>query len=159
MEKKIIKLAERDTTIIELADSEGNLTGETLEIDLEDIELPLRLQKSSEMHKNNVRWLENQFKIIDKKQDHKGKKLYSANEEAKIIAQRDFFLKEMEAIDLVIGKDGCKKMINGRKPYLTMFADINDKLEPVIGHLKVDSKRIMDKVKSKYAVKEDDVIE
>ena len=68
----------------EIVTSEGKSTGEFLEFDLQDIELPLRYQELLEKDKKNKENLKNQLIIIDKRQDVKGKKLLSKNEEDKI---------------------------------------------------------------------------
>ena len=85
-----IQLEENDTLKFKIKDSEGNETGEYLEFDLEDIELPLKYQDLLEQDKKNKTWLKNQFVIIEKRQDVKGKKLMSKNEEDKIRAINDF---------------------------------------------------------------------
>ena len=84
--------------------------------DLEDIELPFRINDCEKRHRENVQQLRNQMIIIDKKQDHKGKELLSSNEEEKLKALREFYKKEEEALDLFLGEGGTRKLLNGRKP-------------------------------------------
>lgn len=149
--EKFIQLKEDNIIRIGIRDSSGKDTGEHLEFDLENIDLPLNYQKCEEMHRKNLSDLKSQFIIIDRKQDHKGKKLLSANEESKIKAVKDFYKKEMEALDLFLGIGGTKKILNGRQPYYSMYDDINEILKPVLPILGKGFKKIEEKIKFKYS--------
>ena len=145
-----------------IRDKDGNDTGEFLEFDLEDIELPLKLQTLIEEDKKNRAKLKNQFIVIDKKQDHKGKKLFSANEEAKIKALNEFYRKEVEIYNILLGERGVEKLLNGRKLNWTTLAEIDEIIEQAIyPKLKVNAESIKKKIIEKYSIKEkkDDVIE
>ena len=145
-----------------IRDEDGNDTGEFLEFDLEDIELPLKLQTLIEEDKKNRAKLKNQFIVIDKKQDHKGKKLFSANEEAKIKALNEFYKKEVEIYNILLGERGVEKLLNGRKLNWTTLAEIDEIIEQAIyPRLKVNAESIKKKIIEKYSIKEkkDDVIE
>ena len=145
-----------------IRDKDGNDTGEFLEFDLEDIELPLKLQTLIEEDKKNRAKLKNQFIVIDKKQDHKGKKLFSANEEAKIKALNEFYKKEVEIYNILLGERGVEKLLNGRKLNWTTLAEIDEIIEQAIyPKLKVNAESIKKKIIEKYSIKEkkDDVIE
>lgn len=154
-----IKLKKSNILKIGIQTDEGVDTGNYLEFDLEDIELPLRLQECEEMHKKNVQQLQMQRIVISKKQDKKGKKLYSANEEAMIKATQEFYKKEMEALDLFLGEGGTSKLLNGRNPYISMYDDISDYLEPIMPLITKNIMSIQDKIKEKYKKVENDVIE
>lgn len=154
-----IKLKKSNILKIGIKTDEGVDTGNYLEFDLEDIELPLRLQECEKRHKENVRQLNCQRIIISKKQDKKGKKLYSANEEAMIKATQDFYKKEMEALDLFLGEGGTSKLLNGRKPYISMYEDISDYLEPIMPLIHKNIKGIQERIMEKYKKVENDVIE
>lgn len=145
-----IQLKKDNILRIGIKDSNGVDTGEHLEFDLEDIELPLRLNQCEAQHRRNLEFVKNQFIIIDKKEDKKGKFLLSWKEEEKIKVLQEFYKKEMEALDLFLGKDGTKKLLNGRNPYYSMYEDINEILEPVLPKLKLRADNIIDKVKEKY---------
>ena len=43
----------------------------------------------------------------------------------------------MEALDLFLGQNGTNKLLNGRKPYYSMYEDINDMLVPILPKLKL----------------------
>lgn len=153
-----IKLKENDILKVSIKDTNGNDTGEYLTFDLEDIELPLRSQESIEQHKRNIADLKNQLIIIDKKQDHKGKKLLSANEEEKVKVILDFYNKEIKALDLTIGEGKTNMILSlmKRKPYITMFDDISELLEPIKPMLKVNYDLIKNKLKDKYSISDDE---
>ncbi len=147
--------------IVNIHDKDGNDTGETLQFDLEDIELPLKYHQIIEEDKRNRNWLKNQFVIIDRKKDVKGKKMLSKNEEEKMLKMKEFYEREMNTIDSFLGKGGCKKMLNGRKPYWEMFSDIIEDLKPVIKELDLTMSFIENKIKNKYgqSSKEENVLE
>ena len=126
MTDNFIQLNKDNILRLGIKDSEGNDTGNTLEFDLEDTTLLLRYQELVEKEKKNRIWLNNQFLIIDKKQDHKGKKLLSSNEEAKLETINEFFKKEKEVLDMFLGEGGVDKLLNGRKLGWTSFKEIND---------------------------------
>lgn len=129
---------------------EGIDTGEFIEIDMEDIELPFRINDCEKKHRENVQQLRNQMIIIDKKQDHKGKELLSSNEEEKLKALRDFYKKEQEALDLFLGEGATMKLLNGRKPYYSMYDDINEMLRPIMPVLENATNSLTEKIKAKY---------
>ena len=138
---------------------DGVDTGEYIEIDLEDIELPFRINDCEKQHRENVRELKNQFIIIEKKQDHKGENLMSANEEEKLKALREFYKKEEQALDLFLGEGGTRKLLNGRKPYYSMYDDINEMLKPILPTLEKATNNLTESIKAKYKTnKEEDNI-
>ena len=146
-----IQLKKSNILRIGIKDSEGNDTGEHLEFDLEDINLPLRLNECDEKHRKNLEFLRNQFIIIDKKEDKKGKKILSWKEEEKLKVLQEFYKREMEALDLFLGQGGTKKILNGRNPYYSMYEDISEILEPIMPKLKLRADDIAKKIKDKYS--------
>ena len=124
--ENFIQLNKDNILRLEIVDSNGVPTGEHLEFDLEDIELPLTYQEMIEEDKKNKEWLKDRMLIIDKRQDVKGKKLMSKNEEDKIKALNEFYKKEVEILDTFLGKDGCKKLLNGRKVGWTTLDEIDE---------------------------------
>lgn len=149
-----IQLKKDNILRIGIRDTEGNDTGEHLEFDLEDIELPLRLNECDAKHRKNLEYLKNQFVIIDKKEDKKGKFILSWKEEEKLKVLQEFYKREMEALDLFLGENGTEKLLNGRKPYYSMYEDISEILEPIMPKLKLRADDIVDKIKQKYSNKE-----
>ena len=151
MNNDFIKLKKSSILKIGIKDEEGNDTGEHLEFDMEDIELPLRLNECEARHRKNLEYLKMQFTIIDKKEDKKGKFILSWKEEEKLKILKEFYKREMEALDLFLGQNGTNKLLNGRKPYYSMYEDINDMLEPILPKLKLKADDIANKIKEKYS--------
>lgn len=151
MADNIIKLNKNDILRFKIETSDGKDTGEYLEFDLEDIELPLRYQQLLEDHKKNLESLKNQMIIIDRRQDVKGKKLLSKNEEDKIKAMQEFYKEETKVFNMFLGENGVQKLLYGRKIGWTTFDEINDiigkQIAPYI-HTTMDD--ITEKVKKKY---------
>lgn len=159
MEEHFIQLKKKNTLKIGLQDYEGNDIGKYWEFDLEDVELPLKLNTLLEEHKKNERDFKNQIIIINKKQDQKGKKLLSKNEEDRLKAWNNYVKKEMEVYNIFLGENGCEKFLNGRKPYYTMFSDLDEAIESIMPLIEKKSVSITDMIKNKYKTKRDDIIE
>lgn len=160
-----IKIKERkDIFRLGIIDEKGNIVkdekGEEvcLEFDLADIELPIKYNRCINQINNAKRNLKNQLIIIDKKQDHKGKQMLSANEEAKAKVLQLFY-KEMEnAMDLFLGQGGTRKYLNGRNPYWTMFEDLSEAIEPFMDKMQLTITDMTERIKKKYKVQESDVL-
>lgn len=153
MKDNFIQLNKDNILRLGIRTAEGEDTGEHLEFDLEDIELPLRYQDLIEQEKKNRTNLKNQITIIEKRQDVKGKKLMSKNEEDKIKAINDFYKKETEILDGFLGEGGVSKLLNGRKLGWTSLQEIDEIISTQIApHIKVNLDDITKKVKEKYKV-------
>lgn len=151
MGEKFIQLNQDAILRLKIKTSDGKETGDILEFDLEDIELPLKYQDLLEKDKKNKENLRNQMLIIDKRQDVKGKKLLSKNDEDKIKALNEFFKKEVEIYNIFLGENGVQKLLNGRKLGWTSLQEIDGIIEKQITpYLNVNMKNITDKVKEKY---------
>lgn len=162
MTDNFIQLNKSDVLRLGIRTEDGKETGEYLEFNLEDIELPLRYQELIEKDKKNKEQLRNKMLIIDRREDVKGKKLLSKNEEDKIRALNEFFVKEVEVYNMFLGPRGVEKLLNGRKFTWTTLDEIDEIIEKQIApHLDVNMKNITDKVKEKYgqAVKKSEDIE
>ena len=146
---------------LEIVDEKGVSTGEYLEFDLEDIELPFKYQEIIERLKKSRQNLKNQFVIIEKKQDHKGKKLMSSNEEEKLKALNNFYKEQVEIYNIFLGENGVQKLLNGRSLRWTTLSEIDELIEKQIApQLDLTMKDITKKIKSKYSSKkEDNVLE
>ena len=146
---------------LEIVDEKGNSTGEYLEFDLEEIEIPFKYQEIIERLKKSRQNLKNQFTIIEKKQDHKGKKLMSSNEEEKLKALNNFYKEQVEIYNIFLGENGVQKLLNGRKLRWTTLSEIDELIEKQIApQLNVTMDDITKKIKSKYSnKKEDNVLE
>lgn len=162
MEENIIQLKQNtDLLTLHIRDAEGNDTGEYLQFNLADIELPLKYQDIMEEEKKNRANLKNQFIIIEKKQDHKGKKLFSANEEAKIKALRNFYRREVEIYNMFLGENGVQKLLNGREIGWDTLKEIDEIIEKaILPKLEINADSIKNKIINKYSKKKsEDTIE
>ena len=146
---------------LEIVDEKGVSTGEYLEFDLEDITLSFKYQEIIERLKKSRQNLKNQFTIIEKKQDHKGKKLMSSNEEEKLKALNNFYKEQVEIYNIFLGENGVQKLLNGRKLRWTTLSEIDELIEKQIApQLDLTMADITKKIKSKYSSKkEDNVLE
>lgn len=152
----IIQVKNDNILRFKIADKYGVDTGETLEFDLEDIELPLRYQELVEKDKKNKQWINNQIKIIEKRQDVKGKKLLSKNDEDLLKALEEFFKKEVEVYDMFLGENGVKKLLCGRKLGWNTFKEIDEIISKYIApKLQLSMDDFTNSMKEKYAVKEE----
>lgn len=156
MKDNFIQLNRDNILRLGIRTADGEDTGEHLEFDLEDIELPLRYQELIERDKKNKDQLRNQILIIEKRQDVKGKKLMSKNEEDKIKALNEFFKKETEVYNMFLGENGVQKLLNGRKLGWTSLQEIDEIIDKQISpHIEVNMKDITKKVKEKYKTTEE----
>lgn len=144
---------------IGIKNNEGQDTGEVITIDMEDIELPLKLQECETKIKQNEMWLGIQKKQIESRPDKKGKKLLSANQESLIKLLNEFYARQTKAWEIFLGDGAISKILCGRKSYYTMFAELNEQLMPLMPKIKENCKSIQEKIKTKYMKKETDVME
>ena len=151
MTDNFIQLKKKNTLKLGIRDEEGNDTGNFLEFDLQDIELPLKYQEMIEKDKKNKEWAQKQMIIIDKKEDVSGKKMLSKNEEDKIKVLNDFFKKEVEIYNIFLGENGVQKLLNGEPLGWTSLSLIDEYIEKqILPYLDMDMKRVTDLVKEKY---------
>ncbi|MBR5227513.1 MAG: hypothetical protein IKV94_02635 [Clostridia bacterium] len=151
MTDNVIKLNKNSILRLKIETDTGEDTGEYLEFDLEDIELPLRYQDLLEKDKKNKENLRNQLVIIEKRQDVKGKKLLTKNEEDKIKAINDFFKKQIDVYNMFLGENGVQKLLNGRKFGWTTLNEIDNIIqEQIVPYLDLSMKGITDKIRNKY---------
>lgn len=147
-----IQLQKKNIKRFGIKNEQGEPTGDFIEFDLNDIELPLRYQELIEKNRKNHEWLRNQIVIIDKREDIKGKKAMSKNEEDKVRALNDFFKKEIEVYNMFLGENGVQKILCGRKVGFDIFDEIDDMITKIImPKLKISMKDISTQVKEKYS--------
>lgn len=154
--KDIIKLG--------FQDEDGNIMKDEnnkeiyIQFDLGDIDLPLRYNKCINLIKQARNNLKAQMIIINKKEDHKGKQLLSSNEVLKAKAFKQCYQEMEEAMDLFLGTGGTKKFLNGRKPYIEMWDDISEALEPYMDKMKLTVSDMEKRIKEKYKIVDNDVM-
>jgi hypothetical protein len=153
MTDNFIQLKEDNILRLKIKTKDGKDTGNTLEFDLEDIEMPLKYQEMLEQDKKNKQWLKNQFLIIEKRQDAKGKKLFSRNEEDKIKAIQEFIKKEAENYNNFLGENGVQKLLNGRNLGWMTLNEIDEIIDKQIApYFTTTMDDITKKIKDKYKV-------
>ena len=152
---EFIQLKKDNILKIGIKDAEGKETGEHLEFDLENIELPLKYNQAIYEHNKNLEYIKVQFALIDKKEDKKGKGILSSNDRERYNVLKEFYKREMHALDNFLGENGTKKMLNGRNPYYEMFNDIDKAINPILPLLNTKLEDIEKKIKSKYSNKEE----
>lgn len=152
MKDNYIQLNKDDRLKLEIVTDKGESTGEYLIFDLEDIELPLRYQNLLEEKKKLDQWIVNQETIINKRQDVKGKKLLSKNEEDLMKAYKQFYDKYTEIYNEFLGENGVQKLLNGRPMGWTRLREIDGIIEKyILPKLDMNKERIINKIKSTYA--------
>jgi len=150
-DEKFIQLEKDNILRIGIKDSNGNPTGEHLEFDLEDIELPIKYKQLLIEDKQNKKWFRDETLIIDKRQDVKGEYL-SKNEEDRIKAMQTFLKKEEETYNLFLGENGVKKLLNGRKLGWTSLESIDKLIEKqILPYLNLTMDNISQKIKERYS--------
>jgi hypothetical protein len=151
MKDNYIQLGKSNVLTLKIKTDTGEFTGETLTFDLDDPDLLLKYQDLIEKDKKNYQTTRNKILIIEKQQDHKGKKLLSSNEEAKIRATSEFFKEEQKIFDMFLGEGGTAKLLNGRKFSWTTMAEIKKIiLEQIAPYLEKTMDLITEQVKEEY---------
>lgn len=151
MKDYTIQLEDKNTITFKIYDNKGNDTGEILKFNLDDVELPLKMQEIQEKIRKSRINLSNQVKLIQSRPDKKGKKLMSANEEATMKLARDFFKEQAEIYNQFLGKDGVKKLLCGAPLGWTTLNKIDKIIEKkIIPELNVSMENIMNEIKEIY---------
>lgn len=154
-----IKLSKSNVIRLKITTDTGEDTGEYLEFDLEDIELSLRYQEMIERDKKNRDWLQKEFVIINKRQDVRGKKLLSKNEEDKLKAIKKFCDEEVEIYNMFLGENGVQKLLNGRKLGWTSLQEIDEIItKQIVPYFDKTAQDIEKKIMEKYKIEKEEVI-
>jgi len=142
---------DKDLLTLKIKTDKGELTGEELVFDLQDIELPLIYQDMLFKIQKNKEKLHNDFLVIDKRPDLKGKKLLSKNDEDRIKAYSDFTNKMVETYNMFLGPNGVQKLLNGRKLGWTTMAEIDEIIDKQIApQLTLTAESVAKKIVEKY---------
>lgn len=151
MTDNFIQLDKDDILRFKIVDANGKETGECLEFDLENIDYPLVYQDAMEKIKKNRIEIKNKINMIEQRKDIKGKKILSKNKEDEVKALQEYFKKEAEAYDMILGKDGVKKLLNGRALGWTSLRLIDKYIdEQIIPILEKGANNILDKIDEMY---------
>lgn len=149
-----IRLAKDNILRLKITAADGTPTGESLEFDLEDLDLPLRYQEMLERDKKNVDWLEKELIAIKKRPDMKGKKLLSKNEEDAVKVIKQYFEQEAEIYNVFLGENGVEKLLNGRKLGWTSLEQIGNivknQIVPYFDKMGKEAEAKINEIKEKY---------
>lgn len=157
-----IQLKQNNIVKFKILDIEGKETGEYLEFDTGDIELPFRWQEFTEQSKLNNNNLRNKLLVINKKQDHTGKKIMSSNQEERFRAIKEYIEAETKTYNLFLGEDGVKKLLCGRRLNWDTLDEINTIIQDVIApKLDLSFNNMLKNVEKKYKTvdKEENILE
>ena len=162
-EEKYIQLG-KSTNVLRLwiKTENGEKTGEYLEFNMKDIELLDRYQRMQDEFNKNQQWIQNQFVIIDKKQDFTKKgKLMSNNQEMTYNAIREYYKRQKKVFDMFLGDGGVDKLLYGRPFEWETLKEINKLIEEQIApYLDITMDNIKKEIKDKYNVNvQSDVLE
>ena len=150
MDEKFIQLEKDNVLRLGIKDANGNITGDVLEFDVEDIELPMKYKELLYRDRKNKKWLRDEMLIIEKRQDSEGD-FVSKNDEDRIEAVKKFLQEEEKIYNLFLGENGVQKLLNGGKLRWTTFETIDKIIEKqILPHLNFTMENIADKVKNKY---------
>lgn len=124
---------------------EVNDKGEYVEIDLLDIEFPIKcinasktLKKETEIYNNKIHLLEKQYK------DNPKTYLYK-----RIDIDRIYCKKMREMIDELLG-EGASQKIFGSKNRIGMFDEFFDKFMPILDNVQINFEKIRENLINKY---------
>jgi len=156
MTDNYIQINDKNIIKLKIKTNDGEFTGEELTFDINDIELPLLYQEMLYKLQKNKEKLMNDFRVIDKRQDVKGKKLFSKNQEDKLKAYNDFCKKMIDTYNIFLGENGVQKLLNGRKMGWDTLNEIDNIIEKEITPRVVMSlDDIKDKIIEKYGQNSD----
>ena len=147
-----IQITEKNVLRFNVVKANGEDTGLVVKIDLQDIELPLRINKMEDIHKKNVSILRQKAQALEKQEDKKGSKLLSWKQEEQIKLLREFYDNDIKAIDMLVGQGMTKKILKAidRYPYYDMFDDIIKSFEPVLDTIEKEANNMIEDIKKKY---------
>lgn len=139
-----LRIEKRNIYTIEVNDN-----GDTIEFDLEDIELPLKLNEAFMSVDRITNSLKQKEIAISKKEVIK-KGIMTNVEEERIKAYRDAFKEMRRAMDCFLGKGACQKIFGDRN-YPEMYDDLFEQLQPHLEKMKIKSENIAKKIEEKYS--------
>ena len=140
-----IQIEEKNVLKFNVKKENGEDTGLVIKIDLQDIELPLRINKMQELHEKNISILKQKYAVLEKQEDKKGTGLLTWKQEEQVKLLREFYDNDMKALDMFIGQGMTKKILKAidRFPYYDMFDDIVNAFEPVLEKIEVEAGKMV----------------
>ena len=154
-----IRLPKSNVLRLRITDDTGKPTGNYLEFDFEDMELLLRYQELQEKDRKNRDWLKKEIIIINKREDIKGKKFLSKNEEDIIKARNKFFIEEAKVYNMFLGENGVEKLLNGRKFGFRTLEKIDEIIkEQILPFIEKKTDEMEKEIMNKYKEENEEVI-
>lgn len=152
MTDNVIKLNNNKTLKLKIETSDGKDTGEYLEFNFNDVTLLLKYQDMIEKERKNREWIRNQALILQKRDDVRGKKLLSRNEEELLKSVKVFFDREIDIYNMFLGENGVQKLLNGNPLEWTTLREI-DKIidEQIAPHFDDALTNTIAKIKDAYS--------
>lgn len=149
-----------------LYEIEVNDNGDVITFDMEDVDLPFRLQRAYDGARQAQETLRKKLVVIGKKEDHKKPgDLFSTNEIAASKARSEAFSAMRAAMDEFLGSGGCDKVF-GKTNYITMFDDLFEALSAPgadgkshLDRLKINAEGIKERIARKYGAQESGVLQ
>ena len=139
--------------------ADGQDTGKYIEIDLEDLDLPIKANECQVKHIENFENLKAKLTELEGLPDTKAKNEVISEKARKTIeAYKEFYKAEEQALDEFLGKGATESLLNGRKPYITMYDDINEYLEQIVPALQETQENLKARIEAKYKDESEDNI-
>ncbi len=118
-----MRLEPKNRYIIEVNDN-----GDTIEFDLDDIELPFKMLRCMDGLQEAEKEMQKQFSVIENLDEKKNENsLFSEKEAAIFEALKTYYQKTRKAMDEFLGENACQKIF-GDKNYLSMWDDLVSEL-------------------------------
>lgn len=135
-----------------LYEIEVNDNGDVITFDLDDIELPLKIDKCIRKLKNLALEITKKEKEIHNRPDFKENEddLMTVNERELAEIVYDTYVKSRAIMDELLGDGACQKIF-GNANYSTMFDDLLEALEPHFTKMKAKQENVKDRIKAKYS--------
>lgn len=133
----------------EVYEVEVNDNGDTIIIDLMDIEFPLKFQKAYESIQRMQGEMEQAKKLMMKKTDTPQDGLLSKNEKEVLIMMREKYKEMRGVLDDLLG-EGASMKIFGKYNYWTMFNDFFDAFGPIMEQAGLNMQKTFKAIEEKY---------
>lgn len=151
MEK--LRIAKNDIYTIEVNDA-----GDIIEFDLQDVSLIRRYNAAVEGVTAAMDKLQKDIEAYNRAADENESDDVITPAQLAFLEVYENSFKEMRtAMDLFLGEGGCQKIF-GKRNYLEMWSDLFEVLEPHVEKMGIMSDGIRERIKAKYAKKDEGVL-
>lgn len=132
---------------------EVNDKGETIEFDLADPGLPLKLIDCYDKLKNLMNKMENEKGSITEKEDEEFNDITTIKQKENLELIQNYFIEARNILDIFLGKNACQKIF-GDSNWSTMFEDLFEKLNPEFEKMGINIKNAQKNMANKYKNKD-----